>query len=80
LVGTANIRCNDLEDDPVIDRFSCWISEGRKIYMPNFDPSGFEINDTTIGRHLIFLLLFSPRRTLNWTFRVAAALKMAAGG
>jgi hypothetical protein len=52
LVGAADIRRYDLENDAVIDRLSCWIAEGRKVDLLNFDASGFEVNYATIGSHL----------------------------
>ena len=52
LVGAADIRGDDLENDAVIDRLSCWIAEGRKVDLLNFDASGFEVNHATIGSHL----------------------------
>jgi hypothetical protein len=54
LVGAADIRRYDLENDAVIDRLSCWIAKGRKVDPLNFDAAGFEINCATIGigRHL----------------------------
>jgi hypothetical protein len=37
LVGTADIRRYDLEDDAAVDRLSCRIAEGRKVNFLNFD-------------------------------------------
>src|SRR5882757_6189451 len=51
LVGTADLRRYDLENDAVIDRLSCWIAEGRKVDFLNFDAAGFEVNHATIGSH-----------------------------
>jgi hypothetical protein len=51
LVGAADIRRYDLENDAVIDRLSCWIAEGRKVDLLNFDAAGLEVNHATIGRH-----------------------------
>src|SRR6202011_999257 len=54
LVGAADIRRDDLENDAVIDRLSCRIAEGRKVDVLNFDAAGLEINHAAIGvgRHL----------------------------
>ena len=52
LVGTADIRRYDLENDAVIDRLPCWIPKGRKVDLLNFDAAGFEVNHATIGGHL----------------------------
>jgi hypothetical protein len=54
LVGTADIRGYDLENDAVVDRLSGRIAKARKIDLPNFDAAGFEVNHATIGirRHL----------------------------
>jgi hypothetical protein len=54
LVRTADICRYDLEDDAVVDRLSCWIAEGRKVDLLNFDATGFEVNHAPIGigRHL----------------------------
>src|SRR3981081_1166845 len=54
LIGATDIRRYDLENDAVVDGFSCWIAEGRKVDLLNFDAAGFEVNHPTIGigRHL----------------------------
>ena len=54
LVGAADIRRYDLEDDAVVDRLSSRIAKGRKVDLLNFDTAGFEVNHATIGigRHL----------------------------
>jgi hypothetical protein len=54
LVGAADIRRYDLENDAVIDRLSRWIAEGRKVDVLDFDAAGLEVNDAAIGvgRHL----------------------------
>jgi hypothetical protein len=54
LVGAADIRRYDFENDAVIDRLSCRIAEGWKVDVLNFDATGFEINHAAIvvGRHL----------------------------
>jgi len=54
LVGAADIRRDDLEDDAVVDGLSCWITEGWKIDLLNFNAAGLEVNHATIGigRHL----------------------------
>jgi hypothetical protein len=49
LVGAADIRRYDLENDAVIDRLSCWIAEGRKVDLLNFDAARFEVNNAAIG-------------------------------
>jgi hypothetical protein len=43
-----------LENNSVVDRLSCWIAEGRKVDLLNFDAAGFEVNHAPIGigRHL----------------------------
>jgi len=51
LVGAADIRRYDLENDAVIDRLSCWIAERRKVDVLNFDAARFEVNHPTIRRH-----------------------------
>jgi hypothetical protein len=43
LVGAADIRRYDLENDAVIDRLSCWIAEGRKVDLLNFDAAGLRL-------------------------------------
>jgi hypothetical protein len=54
LVGAADIRRYDLENDAVIDRLSCRIAEGRKVDVLDFDAAGLEVNHAAIGvgRHL----------------------------
>ena len=54
LVGTADIRGYDLENDAVVDRLSGRIAKARKIDLLNFDAAGFEVNHATIGirRHM----------------------------
>jgi hypothetical protein len=54
LVGAADIRRYDLENDAMIDCLSCWIAEGRKVDLLNFDAARFKVNNATIGigRHL----------------------------
>jgi len=32
--------------------FSCWIAEGRKVDLLNFDAAGFKLNHATTGKHL----------------------------
>src|SRR3981189_3509244 len=49
LVGAADIRRYDLEDDAVVDRLSCRIAEGRKVDVLNFDAAGLDVNHATIG-------------------------------
>jgi hypothetical protein len=49
LVGAADIRRYDLEDDAVVYRLSCRIAEGRKVNALNFDAAGLEVNYATIG-------------------------------
>ncbi len=49
LVGAADIRRYDLENDAVIDRLSCRIAEGRKVDVLNFDAAGLEVNHAAIG-------------------------------
>src|SRR6202011_4982376 len=62
LVGAANIRRDDLEDDAVVDRLSRRIAESRKVDLLNFDAAGFEIDHATIGigRHLQSPLGLTP--------------------
>jgi hypothetical protein len=43
LVGAADIRHYDLENDAVIDRLSCWITKGRKVDLLNFDAAGLRL-------------------------------------
>jgi hypothetical protein len=66
LVGAADIRGYDLENDAVIDRLSCRIAEGRKIDRLNLDASGFEVNYAAIGIgrhwHLLYTLSFISTR------------------
>jgi len=54
LIGAADIRRYDLENDAVIDRLSCRIAKSRKVDVLNFDATGLEVNDAAIGvgRHL----------------------------
>src|SRR5258706_175519 len=52
LVRAADVCRDDLEYDPVIDRFSCGIAEARKIDVSDFDLAGPQVDDATIGRHL----------------------------
>jgi hypothetical protein len=54
LVGTADIRGYDLENDAVVDRLSGRIAKARKVDLLNFDAAGFEVHHATIGirRHL----------------------------
>jgi hypothetical protein len=64
LVGTADIRRYDLEDDGVVDRLSCRIAEGGKVDLLNFDGAGFEVNHAAIGigRHLLSPVALSSFR------------------
>jgi hypothetical protein len=63
LVGTTNIRGNDLQYDSVLDLFSCRIAEGGKIDALKLDLAGSKINDTTIVGHPSFLWqIFALRR------------------
>jgi hypothetical protein len=55
LVRATNIRRNDFQDDPVLDRLSRRIAEGGKVDVLNLDLAGSEINDTAIGRYSRFL-------------------------
>jgi hypothetical protein len=43
LVGAADIRHYDLENDAVIDRLSCWITKGRKADLLNSDAAGLRL-------------------------------------
>jgi hypothetical protein len=52
LVGAADIRRYDLENDAVVDRLSRRIEQRRKVDLLSFDVAGFEVNHATIGRHL----------------------------
>jgi hypothetical protein len=52
LVRAADVCRDDLEYDPVIDRFSCGIAEAGKIDVSDLDLAGPQIDDATIGRHL----------------------------
>ena len=49
LIGAADIRRYDLENDVVIDRLSCCIAEGRKVDVLDFDAAGLEVNHAAIG-------------------------------
>src|SRR4029077_20650812 len=49
LVGAADVRRHDLENDAVIDRLSGWIAKGRKVDLLNLNAAGFEVNHATIG-------------------------------
>jgi hypothetical protein len=53
LVGAADIRRYDLEDNAMIDRLSCRIAKGWKVDVLDFHVAGFEINHAAIvvGRH-----------------------------
>jgi hypothetical protein len=48
LVGAADIRRDDLEDDAVVDRLSGGIAEGWKIDVLHLDGARLEINYATI--------------------------------
>jgi hypothetical protein len=48
LVGTADIRGYNFEDDAVIDRLSRWITEAGKVDVLDFDAAGFEVNYAAI--------------------------------
>jgi hypothetical protein len=48
LVGAADIRRYDLENDSVVDRLSCRIAKGRKVNVLNFDAAGFDVDHATI--------------------------------
>jgi hypothetical protein len=48
LVGTADIRGYDFEDDTMIDRISRWVTEARKVDVLDFDAAGFEVNYAAI--------------------------------
>jgi hypothetical protein len=52
LIRAADVSRDDLEDDAVIDRFSCGIVEAGKIDVSDLDLAGPQIDDATIGRHL----------------------------
>jgi len=49
LVGATDVRRHDLEDDAVIDGLSCGVAEGRKVDLLNFDATGLEINNASVG-------------------------------
>jgi hypothetical protein len=48
LVGAADIRRYDLENDAVVDRLSRWIAQRRKVDLLNFDVAGFEVNHSRL--------------------------------
>jgi len=61
LIGAADIRGDDLENDAVIDGLSRRIAEGWKVDLLNFDVAGFEVNHAAvgIGGHLNLLWVHS---------------------
>jgi hypothetical protein len=61
LVGAADIRGDDLENDAMIDRLSRRIAEGWKVDLLNFDAARFKVDNAAIGigRHLQSPLVLS---------------------
>jgi hypothetical protein len=49
LVGAADIRRYDFENDTVVDRLSGWIAKGRKVDVLNFDVAGFDVDHASVG-------------------------------
>src|SRR6202043_2939020 len=80
LVGAADIRRDDLENDAVIDRLSCRVAEGRKVDLLNFDAARFEVNNAAVGvgSHLRSPLGFTrtsfQRAEFPWTIGSGSAI------
>jgi hypothetical protein len=67
LVGSADVRRDDLEYDAVNDRFPCRIAEGWKVDVSNLDLARSEIDNATIGGHLE--APFPSSRIASWRNR-----------
>jgi hypothetical protein len=81
LVGAADIRRYDLENDAVIDHLSCRIAEGGKVNLLNFDTAGFEVDHATIGIGSNLQSPLSLALSFISTCQVSAgALSACAGG